>query len=215
MEGAHGEPYLHPPSVPVVPAAAVPESTKGPISKSLSNVKSLSFFQSRSPSPAQRDKKGKEAPRDSTATGNEEFKRANYPNNAALAQAPGAAAQADHSSSGPRQNPIEAVLLDRRRRLTAASTWAAGSSDINRRGPNSKGNFKSSPIKKSHSNPLGLTGNYTSLVAVPSVRMQSGTPREEETQIEGDSTTLDLTLVRTLTDHSSEEPQFFLQPRVR
>lgn len=213
MEGAHGEPYLHPSSVPVVPAVAVPESTKGPISKSLSNVKSHSFFQSRSASPTQRDKKGKEIPLDSTATGNEEFKRA------VLVQVPGAADKADHSSSehGLRQNPIEAVLLDRRRRLAAASSWAAGSSTSNRRGPNSKGNFKSGPIKKSHSNPLELTGNYTSLVAPgPSVPTQPGTTREEEDQKEGDSAALDLTLVRTLTDHSSEEPQLLLlKPRVR
>ncbi|KAE9405402.1 DUF21-domain-containing protein [Gymnopus androsaceus JB14] len=208
-EGAHGEPYLHHSSAPVV----IAEPHQGPINKSLANVKSFSFFRSRSVPPTERD--GKKDNGKETATGNnagtEEIKQADHPDAVSVPTAK-ATAKADHPSSenGP-PRPIEAVLLGRRRHLAPASTWVAGSSSFNdlNRSPGPKRKFKSGPLEKSHSNPPGLAGTSVSHGAVPSVSQtpkQPGTPKDNQMEGQEEDSTLDLTLVRTLTDHSSDDP---------
>ncbi|KAJ3881604.1 DUF21-domain-containing protein [Lentinula edodes] len=198
--GAHGEPYIHQCSDPA-PNVQVLKIPQGPIQKTLANVKSLSFFRSRSVPPTLPDEKETSTFTETTTSKAEmdDLKQAkqdgNQRNN--MIKIP-------NISGSPLA--IEALLLDRKRHLVAASTWTAGSSDMNRTVP--KGKFKSGPIKKSYSHPTEVVGTAP-LGAFPSVvqsptRSQSWKKNDVEGRPDDD---LDLTLVKTLTDHSNDGVQ--------
>ncbi|KAJ3863295.1 DUF21-domain-containing protein [Lentinula novae-zelandiae] len=196
-EGAHGEPYIHQRSG-LAPNVQVSKIAQGPIQKTLANVKSFSFFRSRSVPPTLPDEKETSTFTETTTSkaGMDDLEQAkqdgNQRNNVI---------KTTNISGSPLA--IEALLLDRRRHLVAASTWTAGSSDMNRTVP--KGKFKSGPIKKSYSHPTELIGT-TPPGALPSVvqsptRSQSWKKKDVEERPDDD---LDLTLVKTLTDHSND-----------
>ncbi|KAJ4498585.1 hypothetical protein C8R41DRAFT_817128, partial [Lentinula lateritia] len=198
--GAHGEPYIHQRSG-LAPNVQVSKIPQGPIQKTLANVKSLSFFRSRSVPPTLPDDKETSTFTETTTSkaGMDDLEQAkqdgNQRNNVI---------KTTNISGSPLA--IEALLLDRRRHLVAASTWTAGSSDMNRTVP--KGKFKSGPIKKSYSHPTELIGT-TPPGALPSVvqsptRSQSWKKKDVEERPDDD---LDLTLVKTLTDHSNDGVQ--------
>ncbi|KAJ4489099.1 hypothetical protein C8R41DRAFT_835892 [Lentinula lateritia] len=198
--GAHGEPYIHQRSG-LAPNVQVSKIPQGPIQKTLANVKSLSFFRSRSVPPTLPDEKETSTFTETTTSkaGMDDFKQAkqdgNQRNNVI---------KTTNISGSPLA--IEALLLDRRRHLVAASTWTAGSSDMNCTVP--KGKFKSGPIKKSYSHPTELIG-ATPPGALPSVvqsptRSQSWKKKDVEERPDDD---LDLILVKTLTDHSNDGVQ--------
>ncbi|KAJ3859671.1 hypothetical protein EV359DRAFT_86153 [Lentinula novae-zelandiae] len=158
--GAHGEPYIHQRSG-LAPNVQVSKIPQGPIQKTLANVKSLSFFRSRSVPPTLPDDKETSTFTETTTSkaGMDDLEQAkqdgNQRNNVI---------KTTNISGSPLA--IEALLLDRRRHLVAASTWTAGSSDMDRTVP--KGKFKSGPIKKSYSHPTELIGT-TPPGALPSV----------------------------------------------
>ncbi|KAF5386365.1 hypothetical protein D9757_006655 [Collybiopsis confluens] len=196
-EGAHGETYIHQHSVPAVSSAINSEISRGGVNKSLASVKSLSFFRSRSvqPSPSLRNEgKSNSAFRGAAEEGAEYTSKAD--NDTASKQA--------FTKGGSFSTPIEAVLLDRKRRLTAASTWTPGSSESNHSSV-PKGRFKSGPLKRSYSNPPELFGGS----AHRTVALKSGgedalacsSPRPGGDVKENE---LDLTLVKTLTEHSED-----------
>ncbi|GAW08526.1 DUF21-domain-containing protein [Lentinula edodes] len=198
--GAHGEPYIHQCSG-LAPNVQVSKIPQGPIQKTLANVKSLSLFRSRSVPPSLSDEKETSTFTEATISkaGMDDLNQAkqdgNQRNNVI---------KTTNISGSPLA--IEALLLDRKRHLVAASTWTAGSSGMNR--IVSKGKFKSGPIKKSYSHPTELIGTAP-LGAFPSVvysptRSQSWKKKVVEGRPDDD---LDLTLVKTLTDHSNDGVQ--------
>ncbi|KAH7874049.1 uncharacterized protein C8R40DRAFT_1070537 [Lentinula edodes] len=198
--GAHGEPYIHQCSG-LAPNVQVSKIPQGPIQKTLANVKSLSFFRSRSVPPSLPDEKETSTFTEATISKagmdnlNQAKQDGNQRNNVI---------KTTNISGSPLA--IEALLLDRKRHLVAASTWTAGSSGMNR--IVSKGKFKSGPIKKSYSHPTELIGTAP-LGAFPSVvysptRSQSWKKKVVEGRPDDD---LDLTLVKTLTDHSNDGVQ--------
>ncbi|KAJ3807710.1 hypothetical protein F5876DRAFT_79468 [Lentinula aff. lateritia] len=188
--GAHGKPYIHQCSGPA-PNVQVFKIPQGPIQKTLANVKSLSFFRSRSvPHTLPDEKEASTFTEKSTSkAGMDDLKQSE---------------QDEHQRNNvikTTNNPgsplaIEALLLDRKRYLVAVSTWTAGSSDMNRTVP--KGKFKS--IKKSYSHlteliVTALLGVFPSVVQSPT-RSQSRKEKEVDERHDDD---LDLTLVKTLT----------------
>ncbi|KIK57000.1 hypothetical protein GYMLUDRAFT_247274 [Collybiopsis luxurians FD-317 M1] len=188
-EGAHGEPYMHQPATPAVNT----EISQGPVRKSLASARSLSFFRSRSPLPT---------PRSETSTSISTDERAGYSRHVGTqSRDDSCQKQAPVAPTGA-SLPIEAILLDRKRRLAAASTWVAGTSlEAHYSGFKGPGKFKRGPLQRSHSNPPESTYARPAATLLPaSATTNSLKENENEDQ-------LDLTLVKTLTDHSSDEPR--------
>ncbi|KAJ7594764.1 hypothetical protein C8J56DRAFT_855249 [Mycena floridula] len=145
-DGAHGEP-VHPHHAASPPAPAALAVSETPVNKSLAGMKNLSFFRSRSAPPKNRQEPlAKAASTSDLPAGSEATDVVNVVE-AGEAKPPVVTVTNDDSNLDASTNPaLEAVLLDRKRRLltaTASSPIIVGTSRT-RAGP--KGKFKSSPI---------------------------------------------------------------------
>ncbi|KAK0226163.1 DUF21-domain-containing protein [Armillaria fumosa] len=144
-EGAHGEPYIHQSPSPAEPAP-MPIAQPIPLApnKSLASVKGLSFLRSRSAPPRERNPNSKPSTAEEAVLENE--KDLGVP--AVVVTAP--------TPMDQEKQTLEAILLDRKRRLVREGT--SSSARV------TKGKFKSSPINHSNSGPgpsAGLGGNVT------------------------------------------------------
>ncbi|KAK0486046.1 DUF21-domain-containing protein [Armillaria novae-zelandiae] len=154
-EGAHGEPYIHQSPSPAEPALM---SIAQPIplapNKSLATVKGLSFLRSRSAPPRERNPNAKPSTAEEAVLENE--KDLGVPTLVVTAS----------GSMDQEKQTLEAILLDRKRRLVREGT--SSSTRV------TKGKFKSSPINNSSSGPsTGLGGNVTANNSETNVELSS------------------------------------------
>ncbi|KAF9017517.1 DUF21-domain-containing protein [Hymenopellis radicata] len=144
LDGAHGEPYIHGSisgTDPSPPELVHP--TPIPANKSLASMKGFSFLRSRSAPP--RDRPAQPA----TAKAEDEKQDGEV-------VVPVIVPPADEKGAEEKANPaLEAVLLDRKRRLARETTGTSSRSAV----MGAKGKFKSSPIGSSNLNPATAASN--------------------------------------------------------
>ncbi|KAK0461030.1 DUF21-domain-containing protein [Desarmillaria tabescens] len=145
-EGAHGEPYIHQSPPTAEPAAPMPLAQPIPLSanKSLATMKGLSFLRPRSAPPRDRNPNSKPATEEAVLEKEKDVLGAPV----MVVTAPPPMEQEKQSAA-----TLEAILLDRKRRLAREGT--SSSARI------TKGKFKSSPINNTNSGPSGSAGGST------------------------------------------------------
>ncbi|KAK0212606.1 DUF21-domain-containing protein [Desarmillaria ectypa] len=141
-EGAHGEPYIHQSPSPAEPAAPMPLAQPIPLTanRSLASVKGLSFLRPRSAPPRDRNSNTKPTTEEAVLEKLEEKDDLGAP--VLVVTAPSPMDQEKQSAA-----TLEAILLDRKRRLAREGTSSSARF--------SKSKFKSSPINTSNSGPTG------------------------------------------------------------
>ncbi len=144
LEGAHGEPYIHGSTSntgPNPPELLHPIPI--PANKSRASMKGFSFLRSRSAPPRDR-------PMQSTTAKAEDEKLDGE------VVVPAVVPPTDEKVVEQKANPaLEAVLLDRKRRLARETTGTSSRSAV----MGAKGKFKSAPIGSSNFNPATATMN--------------------------------------------------------
>ena len=141
VEGAHGEPYIH--GAVATAAPAYPEivaPTPVVANKSLASVKGFSFLRSRSAPPRERPA---QPPLPAVKVDDEK-------QTSDLVTPPAPLDEREKDDKDKTSNPaLEAVLLDRKRRLVRDGTGSSARTPT----PGVKGKFKSAPLGSSNLNP--------------------------------------------------------------
>jgi metal transporter CNNM len=160
-EGAHGEPFRHQAAPPAIEAPA-----PNPVNKSVAGVMGLNFFRSRSAPPRERDEASKPVAKTSTPVAaildpelpapTASTVETEVP--AVIVTGDGKPSLAAGSGPLPESRPataveqsstpaLEAVLLDRKRRLVGSGTPGTIPASAARSRPGPKGKFKSGPLE--------------------------------------------------------------------